>query len=132
MKQLVIIFIYCESGDHSTNKCTRVLEVASRRKYLDNEEHMLQLHISRTSSITLQVKSMFQMRKKHHTSICESTQSSIDNLSIVNKSSQDTMKLDARAKEQPAEKNMSGMTESLNTIRPTLLATWRNTGATTF
>ena len=63
------------------------------------------------------------MRKKHHTSVCESTQSSIDNLSMVNKSSQDTMKLDARAKEQPAEKNMSGMTESSNTIRPTLLAT---------
>ena len=51
---------------------------------------------------------------------------------MVNKSSQDTMKLDARAKEQTAEKNMSGMTESLNTIRPTLLATWWNTGATTF
>ena len=35
------------------------------------------------------------------------------------------MKQDARAKEQPAEKGMSGMTDSSSTIHPTLLATVR-------
>ena len=64
----------------------------------------------------------FKCWQKHHKSTCESTGSSIDQLSTANEGSQDTTEQDTGAREQPAEKGMSGMTESSSTIHPTLLA----------
>ena len=65
----------------------------------------------------------FKCGQKHHTSICESTRSSIDQLSTTNESGRDKRKQETRAQEQPTEKGMSSMTERSSTIYPTLLAT---------
>ena len=124
MKQRIIIFIYCESGDHSTNKCTRVLDVASRRDNLRMNGVCFNCSSPGYRVSLFKSRPCFKCGQKYHTSSCESTQSSIDQLSTVNESSHDTMKLDARTKEQPAEKGMSGMTESSRTI---LLANTSNT-----
>ena len=116
MQQRRTMCIYCESGDHLTNKCTRVLDVASRRDILRKKGVCFNCTSAGHRVSHCKSRSCFKCGQKHHTSICESIRSSIDQLSTANESSPDKMKEDTRANEQPVEKGMSSMMESSSTI----------------
>ena len=115
--------IYCKTGYHSTNKCTRVLDVTSRRDIPSKKGICFNFASAEHQISYCKSRPYFKCGQKHHASICESTWLSIDQLSTANESSQDKMKQEAKAQEQPTERSISIMTESSNTIHPTLLAT---------
>ena len=116
---------FCESGDHSTNKCTRVLDVTSMRDILIKKGVYFNCASAGHRVSHCRWRPCFKYGQKHHASICELTHSSRDQLSTVHESSWDKMKQETRAQEQSTEKGMSSMTESSSTIHPTLLATVR-------
>ena len=92
MQQRRTTCIYCETGSHSTKKCTRVLDVASRCDILRKKGICLNSTPAGHRVSHCKSRPCFECRQKHHPSICESTRSSIDQLSTANKSSQDKMK----------------------------------------
>ena len=112
MQKRRAICIYCESGDHSTNKRARVLDEASRRDILRKKDVCFNCASAGHRVSHCKSRPCFKCEQKHHTWICESTRSSIDQLSTANESSQDEMKQETMAKEKPTEKGMSSMMES--------------------
>ena len=64
-----IIFIYCESGDHSTNKCTRVLDVASRRDILRKKDVCFNCASAGNQVSHFKSRPCFKCGQKHHTTI---------------------------------------------------------------
>ena len=64
-----IICIYCESGDHSTNKCTRVLDVASRRDILRKKDVCFNCASAGNQVSHFKSRPCFKCGQKHHTTI---------------------------------------------------------------
>ena len=77
-QQCRTLSICCKSGDHSTNKYPRLLDVASRRNILRKKGVCFTCTSAGHRVSHCKSSSCFICGQKHHIPICESTRSFID------------------------------------------------------
>lgn len=97
--------VYCNSYDHSSHNCTKVLDVAARRALI--QRNGLCWNCTGTGHAASQCRSRgcWNCQAKHHTSICDKARSTVDLLPSSR-----------------VEKSMSSLMTQASTLHPTLLA----------
>ena len=105
IKQGKLTCIYCDSIDHTSTKCTRVLDVASRREVLKRKKACFNCATPGHQVSSCRARGCHRCGQKHHTTICTIPQQS-----------------STSAMGSFLEKGMSGTHHAVCAIHPTLHA----------